>query len=216
MTAMSTPAVLEDTLLFPIGEFQGDAVGPPGSESHHRQVRLGAELISLSEAELAVWAAAHGNPQDPNSAWTRTDMVALLDQANIEDPTAEIGSLSERGLLFEVADKPSARRQFALHHRMVPIMLGLGNTPEEPWYYSIGTLGNPVIKLQSPLYDLWEWAHMDPNLWVAVRGATATAKRVGVTDPDQIEPDRLLKDLVDALHAMLTGHTVYLDRGLAR
>lgn len=215
---MATPGIstATDTRLFPIGQFQGDSFGPPGADHHERQVRLGADLVSLTQDELAAWAAAHGNPRDMNNPWRRAKHLELVESIGIENAGAVVSSLLERGLLFEVEDKPASRRHFALHHRLVPVLLGLGNTPEEPWFYSIGTLGNPVIKLQSPLYDLWEWAHMDPNVWVAVRGATATAKRVGVTDPDQTEPDRLLRDLVDALHGMLTGHTVYLDRGLAR
>lgn len=203
-------------LVLPVGQFFGQTHGPPGSGARQSQVRLGPDLVALNQGELAAWAGAHGDPNEPGRPVSRDALESLLIRAGIPSPLLTVAGLLECGVLAEVADTADARREFALGHRFVPLLLGLGNTATEPWYYAVGTMGNPMVKLTSQLYDIWQWAHLDPNLWVALRGATATARGVGITDPAQTEPDLLLSDLLSATHSLLAVHAGYFDRGLAR
>ncbi|MBB5159346.1 hypothetical protein [Saccharopolyspora phatthalungensis] len=187
---------MAETLIFPIGHYQGKI--RRGTDLV-QEIRLGASLLTLTDEEHRVWLAMHD--RDGGQAVRAAE-------------SGVVSSLLERGILFKVAENPSAQRTFALKHRLVPSMLGLGNTPEVPTAYSIGTIGDPAVELPAPLYDLWEWGHMDPNLWVAVRGATATAQRVGIDNPAESVPELLLRRLLAALHDILAEHAAYLDRGL--
>lgn len=98
---------------------------------------------------------------------------------------------------------------------MIPLMLGLGNTTEEPRLYSVGLVGQPMVSMSSMAYDLYEWAHMESNLWLACQGAAATAVRVGIEDDVATDPARMLDALLATLHVLVSPNAVYLDTRLA-
>jgi len=70
------------------------------------------------------------------------------------------------------------------------------------------------VQMSAMAYDLYEWAHMDANLWLACEGAAATAVRVGIEDPLATDPLLMLNALLGTLHFLLSPNAVYLDSRL--
>jgi hypothetical protein len=213
---MPTNPPSAEPLIFPIGHYIGAFYPTPGGTDHYQQVRIGADVLRLSDKEFAVWGTAHGVPERVEVApWTKSELIAAARDAGVRDPGSIIAEFLAAGTLVEVAAGTPSAVTFASEHRLVPLMLGLGNTPEEPWLYAIGFLDQPIVKTRSILYDLWEWAHLDTDIWAACHGAAGTARKAGVTDPEQNDPHALLTGLVESLHTLLGPNAAYLDRRLA-
>jgi hypothetical protein len=197
-------------LLFPIGHCIGAYHDLPASNDHFTQVRVRADVNRLSDGQFAIWGLAHGTPdRPPEQPWNREAVLTAARRAGVDQAEQVLESLIDDGLLFETTPGTDFAVDFARRHRLIPLMLGLGNTAEEPWIYSVGMLGMPIVQLSAMAYDLYKWAHLDPNLWVACEGAAAAAVRVGIDDP-------LATDPLQMLHYMLSPNAVYLDsEGLA-
>jgi hypothetical protein len=129
-----------------------------GIGGHVHQVRAGAVIHDLDTAGYTTWLAAHSSPV------TDDDLLKL-------------------GLLADIDDQVA----FASKHRLLPLALGLGNTPDEPWIFSAGLLYEPLVGMTGPLYDLWQWAHLSPDLWTACREAAAVAAQAGTEETDPAE-----------------------------
>ena len=174
-------------------------------------VRVGAALHCLTSAEFGVWAMAHGPADHVPRPWTP---AALADQAaavGLPDATERLGRLHEQGLVALAAPGTPSARELAGRVRMVPLVLGLGNSAAAPDAYSVGLPGRPLAVLSAAAYDLFEWAHMETSLWRACEGAAATAARVGIADAQATDPESLLTSLLGDLHRLLTPNAVYLD-----
>ena len=115
--------------------------------------------------------------------------------------------LLARRLLAPVGDQVA----FASTHRLLPLAIGLGNTAEEPWLFSAGLLYQPVVAMTSPLYDLWQWAHLSPDLWSACREAAAVAVQAGVTAPEQTDPAQVLAGAMETVPQLLTARVACFD-----
>jgi hypothetical protein len=168
--------------LVPIGHDLG--VFHDGAGTRVRQVRVGVEIEELPDELYAAWHAAHG--------------VA---------PEGPVDELLARGLLTSTADPVG----FASAHRLLPLALGLGNTAEEPWLFSAGLLYQPLAAMTGPLYDLWQWAHLSPDLWSACREAAAVAVRAGVTDAEQTDPEQMLAGALASVPQLLAARVAYFD-----
>lgn len=214
-TAMTTDPAPSEALLVPIGHQLGAFYPKPDGDEHEHQLRVGAEVVVLDDLEFSVWSLGHGIPDDTlaTAPWSRAQLLAAATEAGHGDVSAAVKGLLDRGALAEV--EPDTGDDFARRFRLVPTMLGLGNSPEEPWLYGIGLLGSPMLKVHSVLYDLWQWSHLDNNIWNGCLSSAATARRVGITDPEQSEPDQLLRGLLRALHGFLSVRAAYVDRALA-
>ena len=129
----------------------------------------------------------------------------------LPDAPERLAELEELGLVALAAPGTESGRALALRVRMVPLVLGLGNSAEAPDAYSVGLPGRALAVLSAAAYDLFEWAHMETSLWRACEGAAATAARVGITDASATDPAVLLSDLLSDLHRLLTPNAVYLD-----
>jgi hypothetical protein len=116
-------------------------------------------------------------------------------------------SLSSRRLLASLSD-PVA---FASGHRLLPLALGLGNTAEEPWLFSAGLLYQPMVAMTGPLYDLWQWAHLSPDLWSACREAAAVALQAGVSAPEQTDPAQVLAGALETVPQLLAAKVACFD-----
>jgi hypothetical protein len=176
------------TLLLPVGHDLG--AFHAGNTQPVQQIRIGAQLAELTAEEFRVWSLAHG----------------LTDS---ELDLGLVASLVDRGLLAEV--EPDDPVRFAETHRLIPLALGLGNTPDQPWMFSVGLLYQPVVSMTGALFDLWQWAHLSPNLWWACRESAAIAERAEIADPTQTDPLRVLVGLLGALHQLLTARVACLD-----
>jgi hypothetical protein len=178
------------TLMFPIGHCLGTYFS--GTEDTHvQQVRLGGEIVELTDDEFAVWSLAHGLT-DARGPWERARVAALLADTEIAHSVVHIDDLAARNLLAEVdVDSPA---DFAARHRLLPLQLGLGNTAEVPAMFRSGTTDLPLTGMTRTLYDLWLSSHLSPNLLIACKEHDA-------------EPAAVLS----ALHALLAPGAACLD-----
>jgi hypothetical protein len=199
-------------LVLPLGQLIG-TMPDDSAGGHHHGIRRGGVVEELSDAELAAWAVAHGPPDDEASPqpWTATALRTHLAGLDVPDPAAIVDRLLARDLLVEVALDAEGGPEFARGHRAVPILYGLGNSAEEPWMYGIGLLGHEMIQVTRPIFELWAWAHLDDNLWLACQTFAETERAAGGTDPEVCDPARVLIGFLSALHGLLGMHAVYLD-----
>ncbi len=205
----------DESLLIPIGHCIGAYYDAPASDEHFIQVRVGAQVNRLSDEQFAIWGFAHGAPdRDMEKPWGRQSVLTAGRRAGIANSEQVLDSLVADHMLIEVTPETDGAVDFAKRHRLVPLMLGLGNTAEEPWIYRAGMIGLPIVQMTAMAYDLYEWAHMDPSLWVACEGAAATAIRVGIEDPLATDPLLMLNALLGTLHVLLSPNAVYLDARL--
>jgi hypothetical protein len=209
----TTPPVGSDgSLLFPIGHYVG-IQHRIGAVSAPRQVRRGATFHDLSEEQFAVWAAAHGSEQAVESAipWQRQSVEQHPSVAGLDGASEIIDDFLANGLLVEVTPADDRAIVFARSHRVVPLMLGLGNRPDRPDLFGIGFLTQPVIEVSHPIYDLWQWCAMDDSLWATCENAADVARRARSMDPESLDPARLLTGFLGSLHAVLLANAACLD-----
>jgi hypothetical protein len=116
-------------------------------------------------------------------------------------------ALVKRRLLADTTDAVA----FASTHRLLPLALGLGNTKEEPWLFAAGLLYQPMVAMTGPLYDLWQWAHLSPDLWSACQEAAAVAVAAGVAEPEQTDPAQVLAGALEVVPQLLTAKVACFD-----
>lgn len=203
MTAPDAPIVVPVGHLFGPSHRGGD---------HDVVIRLGGTLERLDDDEFAVWWLAHGLAERLDEPWTAEAMDRAAVNLALPDVGPVIDGLLARGLLTEVRRRSPGAVDFARRHRVLPLMLGLGNSPEEPYEYQIGFFTRPVIGLPGTLYDIWHWSPVDDHLWNACRGAAEVATRVGIDDPDESDPEALLDAFLEVLHPLLHSSAAAVDR----
>lgn len=175
------------TLMFPIGHCVGTYYAGAAAEPVH-QVRLGGEIVGLTDEEFTAWLLAHGLPDD-HDRWGRKRIADLLAAGELPDT---IDQLLARRLLAEVdLDSPD---DFMARHRLLPLHLGLGNSPQVTAAFSSGTTELPLVAMSQTLYELWLSSHLSSNLLVACK-------------EHDVEPLAVLT----ALHALLTPSAACLD-----
>jgi len=202
--------------VFPIGLCLGTFHDVPGTGGRVHRVRAGPDVVPLSDEQFAVWSLAHSAPGHPaDRPWNRQAVLDAARGAGMSDVAGVLDGLLADGLVAAATPGTDEAVGFARRYRLVPTLLGLGNSPEEPRLYSVGLPGQPVVQMASLVYDLYEWAHLDPDLWTACHGAADTARRVDVDDPTATDPARLLDALLGTLHVLLSPNAVYLDTRLA-
>ncbi|GAA5134557.1 hypothetical protein [Pseudonocardia adelaidensis] len=194
-------------LLFPVGHDLGAFHPGDGESGPVQQVRLGSELVELSDSEFLVWTLAHGLVDDDGQSVPITE-AAILDYA---DEPGSVHSLAERGLLVEVVPGSPESVQFASIHQLLPLAMGLGNSRDQPWLFAVGLLYRPLVVMTGAMYDLWQWAHLSPNLWLACRELAAVATGAGIADPEQTEPELVLAGALGSLHQLLALRVACLD-----
>jgi hypothetical protein len=173
------------TLMFPIGHCLGTYYT---TEGHVHQVRLGGEIVGLTDEEFAVWSLAHGLTDD-RSPWERDRITDLLSRHEIPDG---IDQLLARNLLAEVdQDSPE---DFAARHRLLPLHLGLGSVPELAVVFRSGTTELPLAAMTEAMYVVWLSSHLSPNLLIACK-----------------EHDVDLTAVLGSLHALLAPNAACLD-----
>jgi len=206
-----TAAPEPEPLLVPVGHLLGTFYSVAGSPVRRTTVQLGGALHDLDDDELTVWLLAHGLPDRPAEAWTEDAVAAAAVELALPEAPPVLRRLRDRGLVVPLRTVGPEAVGFARTYRVVPSMLGLGNSPESPGDYQIGLFGHPVLHLPDPLYDLWRWSPVDVHLWNACRGATDVARQAGRTDPDETVPELLLDVFLQALHLLLSTQAAHLD-----
>jgi len=158
---------------------------PVGHRVDQRRVRRGATVHELTEQQLGTWVAAHGSPD----AAPDTELIGM-------------------GLLVEVVPGTDQALGFAQTHRLVPLMLGLGNAVDAPSMFEIGFRGQAFVQVNPTIYDLWHWSAMDDTLWATCQSAADAASRSNAVDTD---PRALLDTLLESLHLLLLRNAACLD-----
>jgi hypothetical protein len=174
-------------------------------------VRVGAQLQRLSASDFSVWAMAHGPADHVPRPWTAAELTAQAGTVGLPDAPERLARLEHTGLVARAAPGTESGLALARRVRMVPLVLGLGNSAANPDAYSVGLPGHPLAVLSAAAYDLFEWATMETSLWRACEGAAATAARVGIQDRLASDPEALLASLLGDLHRLLTPNAVCLD-----
>lgn len=168
--------------LVPIGHDLG--VFHDGAGGRVQQVRVGADIQELPDDLYEAWRTAHEST-----------------------PDSAVDELSARRLLASTADPVT----FASTHRLLPLALGLGNSAEEPGLFTVGLLYQPIAAMTGPLYDLWQWAHLSPDLWSACRESAAVAIQAGVTASEQTDPAEVLAGAMETAPHLLAARVACFD-----
>jgi hypothetical protein len=185
--------------MFPIGHCLGTYYS--AADRWVQQVRLGGEIVELTDQEFAVWSLAHGLADELGS-WDRSRVEAVFAGSELTDAPDVVNRLLTRGLLAEVDVDSAAAAEFAQRHRLLPLYLGLGNSSQYTTMFAAGTTEQPLAGMTQTLYALWLWGHLAPNLLAACAEQTTPA------EPD---PQRLLSAVLTALHALLAPSAACLD-----
>ncbi|MEU0091533.1 hypothetical protein [Kribbella sp. NPDC006257] len=200
----------DDALLMPVGHDLGVLFPEPGSDRHRQQVRLGAEVIELEDRDYAVWLLAHGTGGDNRPRLG--SLAATAHELGLDGIELTVKRFLNDGLLVAVEPGEAQAVEFAERHQLVPLMLGLGGTPESPGMQRIGLLGQPVVEVSNALYDVWAWTRLAPELWTGCQDAATVAQHVGVTNPEEIDPHQVLAGVLQNVHALLCVRAAYFDR----
>lgn len=198
-------------LIFPIGQRFGAL---HSSRDHVELVRISTEVVRLTADTFRVWELAHGHPDYVlEHDWTIAQLTEVASQDGVTDPAAAITKLVDHQVAAVVGGALDDRIAFGRRHLFVPTMLGLGNTSDDPASFGIGLPLGPVVEVSALLFDLYEWGHLDPDLWTACQNAAAVNRKLEVPDPAATNADQMLVALVDQFHAafLVTG-AGYLDR----
>jgi len=202
-----------EPLLFPVGHYLGARHRVQEPTNVAQQVRRGATFHDLTNQQLTIWTLAHGSPEAVHNevAWRRRSVEELAKITGLIGAADLVQELIGMGLLVEVVPGTDQALDFAKTHRVVPLMLGLGNTADEPWLFGIGFISQPILQVTHPIYDLWQWSAMDDTLWATCENAADVASRAKSTDPEYTDPDKLLTGFLGSLHALLFANAAYLD-----
>lgn len=138
--------------VFPIGHYMGER----HPEDLHF-VRLGLQHQTMTEDEFGVWVLSH----DLRPQWTVEDMLAQAEKVELVNPEASVDRLLSVGALVTVTDPEAFARSYRLH----PLLIGLGNTEEDPNTYAVGFPGLEAARLTAGSYELWQWSALAPTLW---------------------------------------------------
>lgn len=200
-------------LIVPIGHYVGAHVPPGGTESEFHVVRIGWEIYKLEDAgQFAVWALGHGLPEPEGgdtAAWTRSALVGAARTSGIPNVGDALADLIARDLLIEVTPGTPEAVEFARMCRTRSLLVGLGNTLEEPWLYAIGASEHaPVVQVSGFAYELWKWGDACDSLWHACHVLAAAGDP---DDPDETDPERVLTRCLAAIQVLLASGAIYLD-----
>ncbi|GAA3396951.1 hypothetical protein [Cryptosporangium minutisporangium] len=199
-------------LVFPVGHLLGEIHPGPGAPAGYHAVRVGPEVVRVPDEDSRdVWALAHPDPSALGEVWTSAALVTTAERAGIRDAGSLVERLLAQGLLVEVPEEPAAMVAFARAHRLEPLLVGLGSTPEEP-LDGIGVPGLLVAARVPPrVFELWQWAHLWPDLWAACQGLAEVAVELGQQEPGETDPQRVLTFALGATQLLLAHGVAYLD-----
>lgn len=197
--------------LLPVGQFFGTFYPTVGSPERIHRVRLGAEVWELGNERFTLWALAHGAGANPaEQPWTVSAVRgAAAGQLPGVDTGPLLGGLLAEGLLVEVAQAEAV--EFARRHRVGARLLGLGNSSEEPWLWSVGFFEHPMVKVTRTVYNLWERAPSGESLWVMCQALAAEEREANATDPELFDPERMLTAFLREIHQLLVASVIYLE-----
>lgn len=201
-------------LVFPVGHYMGPFHPTQGAPVQHHIVRVGWDTPKLpDQAHFDIWALAHGLPSRQGALrWTRQAIIGTAEQADLPGAGDILDSLADLGLIVGVAPGTEQAREFAESYRLRSLLIGLGNTAEDPVLDGIGLAGiAPLVKVRPRVFEIWQWAHLWPSVWAACEGLAWVASQTEQPSPGDAEPAALLDFMLVALGTLISHNAIYLD-----
>jgi hypothetical protein len=211
---MNTYAETNDPLIFPVGHYCGSQYPKAGGPPKYRSLRIGRLWINLkTEDAFAVWAAAHRPTDVADEPWTRARVLDVArNRLGADEPEQAMEGFFETGVLVEVTPGTPDAVDFAKHHRVLPLMVSLGNTPEDLDAYGVGLFGLPPVITVPRLVEFFlRWSPYAQNLWEVCREYAAAKTKNGVTDPAERDPKTALDTFLRSLHTLLGPNAACID-----
>jgi hypothetical protein len=206
------------TVIVPVGLNLGPSyryVTPPDPTPEFWEVRLGTDSEELSGDEFQVWGRAFLDPErharlEVNRDTLRRDLLAA--GKGPADPDEAIGALIDRGFLVEFDPEGPLEKVFR-RLRLHPLAEGMGNTPEEPDRRLIGHNGQPLLKVNYTVYNLWAFSSAVGSMWEACTLAKRLAddQRAAGEDIDPMTADDLAKDAATTIPMLVASGCAFLD-----
>ena len=189
-------------ILIPIGHLLGSICYGDTPESIRYGVRVGSLDVDLSLPEFVVWSSAHGVPEVVREQpWTLAETRQAAEEAGVADGSEVAEHLLSTGLLREVELGTDDVKRFAAEHRVFPLLLGLGNTLEDPAGFRIGTSEDVASVVSLPVYVLWSRAHLEPSLLAACTPLASA----------ELEPAGVAERFLRVAHNVLAVNGMYFD-----
>ena len=212
MTETRTPTMMEP-LILPVGRYTGEFHPEVGAPVKYYSLSIGRLMVTMEDPQaFAVWAAAHPPTDDPGRAWTRTAVLDAASQFGVPDPERIVEGFLEDGLLVEVSPDDPDLEGFARAHRVLPLMVSLGNNPDDPLNYGIGLFGmEPVIRVSTLVHDVWQWSSVGDSLWEVCQVFAEAGARVDFVDAREHDPHHVLRQFFAALPMLLATSAACLD-----
>lgn len=201
------------SLVFPVGHYMGPFHPSRNGPAKHHIVRVGWETPKLpDERHVDIWALAHGLPTREAVRWTRRAIIEAADEAGMPDATAILDNLAGLGLIAEVTPGTEQAHDFANSYRLQSLLIGLGNSPDDPLLDGIGLMGlAPVVKVRPRVFEIWQWAHLWPTVWAACEGLASVAGQAEGSSPDAADPEKVLDLVLEAMRTLISSNAAYLD-----
>ncbi len=154
------------------------------------EVRLGAGVFTLDEAQAAVWFAPDDAGHDPSVV----ESVRALGLSVV---------LAERG---ETA--------FARAYRLVPLMLGLGANADDDSRRDLGIPGRPLVTVDRLSYELWAVAGARRSLWQACESFADARSEADGASAGWASAHDVLVELLSRLGELTRAGAACLDLAL--
>lgn len=205
-----------ETLLFPLGHYMGEFHPKTGAPMKYRRLRLGVGAPQLKDdPHFTMWAMAHGLPEPMGrTPWTREAAIEAAGRMGMSNAEQLADELKADGTVAEVTLGTPAAVEFARTHRLLPLMMGLGNTPEDRLRFGIGFVGTPpAVKVDSFVFEIWQWSRLHLNLWQTAQEFAKVEQKFPSGKPDS-SPEGMLGEILSRLHVLLAANAAYVDQSL--
>lgn len=226
---MTGPAAVKDLtahtepgILFPLGQPVGltyafdlpaskEISGRRAADELRYVVRGGRTPSTLDEAQYRVWRLAHELDPLIGQPWTGASISGQLFAHGVPHGQETVDRLVEAELMAVVEDSDASIVSFASSVRVCPLFVGLGNSPEEPGIFHIGTGSITVASVTPLVYLLFSLAPQHRDLFETVVEMHLMAQESGLVDAITDNPIELLRSLLPALLQLLESDAIYLD-----
>lgn len=205
-------------LIFPVGHYMGPFHPARGVPANHHVARVGWKSAKLpDQAHVDVWLLAHGVADQVEAPWTREAIAEAAHGYHRTKVHDIIDSLLSLGLLTVVRSGTDQAVEFAYHYRIRPLLVGLGNEPENPARTGIGLPGlAPLLEVDASDFEIWQWAHLWPNIWSACEGLAQAGREAGGGSSSNLHPASVLASMIRSMRTLLAKNAIYLDTASAR
>lgn len=210
---VTSPAALP---IFPVGHYLGAHYPHAGADLDFHVVRIGWEIYRLDGNEqFGVWALAHGVPEqdgDEMAPWTRPALEGAARATGMPGVPAIVDGLMAKDMIVEVTPGTPDAVEFARVSRIRSLLVGLGNSADDPFHYGIGIAdAEPILRVPAFTYELWKWGHACDSLWHACHVLAQAGRAVDPANPEFTDPERVLTRCWPAIQVLIAHGAAYLD-----